>query len=412
MPSRVCPVNDLFIEWIYVIDLDLDVFRVSDVDNCDADEPGMHGTQYFRINNIPRNLFLREAMQTTGFRYPIMSGAIPDEHFAYHLGDIPEPEPALFALYDSFSPRPVSSFSIPSGNRNSPWDRLQLELLGQFVEHYVYSFCDSCPSRTSSPFVFRQLAYAVLSLTSSDGMKFHYTTTGSVFPINNIDGVLCTPSWEPPDGDTYWLGDVLIVLNQHLSTTASGAPSPSTQASIAQAVQLAGAKPTTAVIFSVHRIILVHIAPGEPITHSVALPLLTLDPTSEPFSDESRAGLESVGYATPGVLALIDLFRMYPRVAHSPALSSARLPAELCCMVFRYADEDTQAALEATCRMFRAIAVEYPRIGGRTLEKWGADDCLEFGGPQDAGWELGVWGREKLRLDMLLARLDKAGCGL
>lgn len=404
MPSRECPVNDLFIEWIYVIDLDLDVFRVSDTNINNPDEPGMN--RYFRIDNIPRDFFLRETVETTGWRYPVMSDLVPDEHFADHLGAIPEPEPTLLALYQSFSPRPVFSFSIPSGDRNSPWDRLQLELLGEFVQYFIYSFSDSWPSRTSSPFVFRQLAYAVLSLASSDGMKFHYTTAKHALHANDLDAELCTPSWDPPDDDTYWLGDVLIVLNQHLSTTANGSPSPTTQASIAHAVQLAGAKPTIAVIFSVRWILLVHIAPGEPITHSVALPLLALDPTAEPFSEESLAGLETGGYATPGFLALIDLFRMYPHVPRFRALSSAIFPAELCRMVFRYADEDTQTALEETCRMFRAIAAEYPRIGGRTLAKWGPEDSLEFGGPQNYGWEVGVWGRDKLRLNMPVVRLE------
>lgn len=403
MPCRICPVNDIFIEWIYVIDLELDVFRVSDFDNDTPLEPGRYGTQYFPLNNVPRDLFEIAAMEATGQRYPVMSDTIPAEHFYKY--EIPAPDPVLLALYQSFSPAPTPTFDPPSGDRKSTWHELQLVLLGEFITYFAYSFRDTYPSRTSSPFVFQQLAYAVLSFTSSSGMKFHHTTDEYILGADAIDAICRTPSWDPPAEETYWLNDILIVLNQHLSTDANGDPSPSTQASIARASQLAPAAPTIAVIFSMHAIMLVHIAPDTPITHTAVLPLFTIDPTTAPFSDEAIACLASVSFATPGVLALTDLFTAHRRVPLLAAVSAARLPAELCRIVFNYADEATQTALEATCRMFRAVASEYPRIGEFTLRKGGAVGLLEFGNADEDGWELGLWGREKVIVNMPVVRV-------
>lgn len=403
MPSRVCPVNDVLIEWIYVIDLELDIFRVSDYDNDTPLEPGTYGTQYFRLNSIPRDLFEDAAMEAAGHRYPVMDDTIPSEHF--YQDEILTPDPLLLAIYQSISPAPTPTFDHPPGNRKSSWHKLQLALLEEFVQYFMHSFRDSCPSRTSSPFVFQQLAYAVLSFTSYSGIKLHRTTSEYMLHADKIDPMCRTPSWDPPASDTYWLNDILIVLNQNLSTNANGDPSPSTQASIARATQLAPAAPTIAVIFSVHAIMLVHIAPNTPITHTAVLPLLTIDPATTPFSEEAIACLASVSFETPGVLALIDLFTAHPRVPLYAAVSAARLPAELCRMVFHYADESTQTALEATCRIFRAVAVEYPRFGGRTLKKWGKEEVLEFRGAEKYGWELGLWGTEKLSVNMPVVRV-------
>lgn len=404
MPSRVCPVNDLLIEWIYVVDLDLNVFRVSDRENDNPLKPGAEGTQYFRLDNIPRYLFTPEKGEANGApRYPVMSEPIPAEHFATNIDGVTEPD---LALYDSGAPPPEATFPLPSRERSSTWRQLQLELIREFVQYFVHSFHDSCPSRTSSPFVFRQIAYAVLCLTSRAGMKFHRSTTVHLLYAEELEPMVRTPWWEPPDTDTYWLGDILIVLDQHLCVSA---PCRNTNAAIARAVQLAPATPTTAVIFSVHAVLLVHIVPGEPIRHTAALPLFTLDPTAPPFTPEAVAHLDNIAYATPGVLALLDLFTTHARIPHFPGVSPALLPAELWYMVFHAADKATQEGLEASCRFFRALAVEYPRLGGRTLFKWGPDDALQGGALDGCGWQVGLWGREKVCLNMPLVRLLREG---
>lgn len=411
--SRLCPVNDIFIEWVYLIDFDLNVFRVSDSDIDTPEDPISRGIQFFRLDNVPLHFLGCAAIEETGLDYPIMSDRVPPEHFANHLGEIPAPNPALLVMYQTLSPPPTATFSLPTGPRVSAWHKLQLLLISEFVEYFTYSFIDSCPSRVSSPFVFRQLAYAILCLTSQSGLKFHRTTAPYLLAAGAIEPECRTPSWEPPDTDRYWLGDVLIVLNQDLATSTSGVPSPSTQASIARAVQLAPATPTTAVIVSVHAVVLMHIAADQHITHTPALPLFTLDRAAAPFTPHALATLASVSYATPGVLALLDLFAAHPRIhVYAAAAAPPVLPTELWRAVFQYADEATQDALEGACRFFRALAVEYPRVGGCTLMHWrGERFVCEGGGAVDVkgaaegvgeGWEVGVWGEGKVRLGMKL----------
>lgn len=388
--------NDVFLEWIYLVDLDLDVFRVSDIDNDDPLNPGAWGTQFFRLDNIPRHLFSYKLENR------VMSESMPAEYLAKHLDDVPDPDPVLLALYDSLAPPPEATLSLPSGDRISSWHRLQLDLIREFVLYFAYSFRDSCPSRLSSPFVFRQMAYAVLCLTSRAGMKFHPTTAKYLLEADEVEYMLHTPTWEPPDTDTYWLGDVLIVLDEHLSVDTLDEY---THPSIARAIQLAPATPTTAVIFSVQALMLVQITPGERITHTMALPLLPLDPSMLSFTPEALLSLEAVKYATPGVLALLDLFNTHPRIPRFAPVSPARLPTELCRMVFHAADGATQDALEASCRLFRSIAGEYPRVDGCPVYKWGPDDGLRVGGREGWGWQVGLWGREKLELNMTVVSI-------
>lgn len=367
------------------------------MDNDYPLQPGAYGTQFFRLDNIPRHLFSCDAEDQ------VLSESLPAEYLATHLDDIPDSDPVLLALYDSLAPPPEATLSLPSGDRGSSWHRLQLVLISEFVRYFRYSFIDCCPSRVSSPFVFRQIAYAVLCLTSRAGMKFHPTTAKYLLEAGEVEELVRTPTWEPPDTDTYWLGDVLIVLDEHLSIDID---CEYFTASIARAVQLATTTPTTAVIFSVNAVILVQITPGEPITHTPVLPLFTLDPVA-PFSVDALARLESVAYATPGVLALLDLFNTHPRIPRFAPLSPARLPAELCRMVFRAADSTTQDVLEASCRLFRSIAGEYPRVDGRTIDKWGPDDGLMVGGRDAWGWQVGLWGTEKLELNMAVVSLGR-----
>lgn len=59
MPCRDCPRLGTFIDWMYVIDLDQNVFRV----NCqnDVDSSGDRVIKYFRLDNILQWLFELES---------------------------------------------------------------------------------------------------------------------------------------------------------------------------------------------------------------------------------------------------------------------------------------------------------------------------------------------------------------
>lgn len=252
--------------------------------------------------------------------------------------------------------------------------------------------------------MFHQVAYATLSITSTVGLKFDRMTS-----LGTVDPWFRTPYWEPPDSDIYYLGDVLIVLNAHLH---AGPLTPSTHASIARAVEGSSALPCVAVVFSVNAVIIVNIDSAGAITHTPALRLFQLDDTHEPFGAPALAALEDIGYATPGVLALLDLFVAHPRATTIMGAVPRALPTELWRLVFRRAEEETQQALQACCRFFRVLAVKSPRIGGGTIVAWRKEGFVWVGAAEETeyvvnvrevdeeeeGWEVSVWGRDVVAL--------------
>lgn len=177
---------------------------------------------------------------------------------------------------------------------------------------------------------------------------------------------------------------------------------------MALAAKLSPATPTTAVLFSLHAIILVYITPAQ-ITHTPVLPLFTLDAGARAFTVGALEALDAVGYESPGVLALLDLFTAHAGVRCVPGAVPRLLPTELWRAVVRCADEDSLVALEGTCRFFREVVGEYPRVGGEMLVGWEEGKWqLAGGGRGDVtlvegegeGWEVGAWGSGKVCLGM------------
>lgn len=196
--------------------------------------------------------------------------------------------------------------------------------------------------------------------------------------LGNIRDRSQTPNWEPPDADNYWLGDVLIVLDEYIRFR-DGQPTAMTKSSIAKAAQLAGAvNDAVAVIFSVHSIVIVNIhqtPQRTEVSHSTALPLLGFGSVTDAFDTACMNKLKMVMYATPGIVTLLDLFSSRPPALPRPVCGSlpGNLPNEICQQIFRYADPTTQCALERSCGLFRDMATEYPRIGEWTLLKCSGD---------------------------------------
>lgn len=446
MPSRYCPELDTFIEWIYVIDLDQNILRV-----YAQNDPFMWdtcGIQYFRLDNIPRWLFDLEEIKTDSeWRvcsvYPIITATeetVPLECWANYVRDIPKPKTELLDFYHSLSHQ--TKLSIAPAAHSPTWRRLQILLLGQFVEYFLRSFHDVCPSRKSSPFIVRQLAYAVLCLLQpggTAGMKFHGTVAPHKLFYGWVRGGIQTPSWEPPDSDSYWLGNVLIVLDEHIYDH-SDYLAPISKAAIAKTVQLACAADTgsdpdvVAVIFSIHCIFIVkvHKTPDGPVvSHTANLPLLScIGDIGNALGALDMRILKRLKYSTVGIQALMSVFAS--RVPAQRQSGPANLPTELCQQIFQSADPKTQNALEGSCRLFRDIAAQHPRIGEWTLLKCSGD--TNFIGIQSStqsehvvalrpmngrhrsrrpnfdtsGFEVGLWGcDEKLQLNMQLFTIEE-----
>lgn len=449
MPSRCRPRND--IQWSYVIDLDQNVFRVSDGNYQFNPDLNTGGVQYFRLDNIPRWLFALDPVWAENnddeMVHPVMAATratVQAEHWADNLRQIPTPKPELLELYQSFSTHKQPFFCVPPGPNIPTWKYLQLQLLHQLVNYFRHAFNDIIPSRKCSMFVRRQLTYAVLSLTRSAGMKFHGTNVRHKIYYGNADPEVRTPSWEPPTTDSYWFGDVFILLTEHIYFR-HGQPTMITKAEIAKAVQLATTKDsftnTVAILFSVSSIIIVniyHTPHGLEVSHSYLLPLLDINDRANAFGTDLRRD-STTRRASLGIEALMNLFSSRPLVPPSSALVArpGNLPTEICERVFRYADPSVQHELERTCREFRDIAAQYPRIGEWTILKCtGEYDFIARRGssgsthvvrvealgkvrarffwevPVRSVFEVGLWGAgEKVQLNMpLVSVVEIGGC--
>lgn len=419
--------------WVYVIDLDQNVFRV---EGCG--EGYEIKTQYFHLDNIPRSLFVMneaggEVPEDQIGIFPVMTASkdtIPAHHWAdTHCTTKPNPE--LLVLYQTL--KPEQTLSIQPAAHVPVTRRLQLQMISAFVEYFLRSFQDTFPSPTHSHFVDRQLSYAILCMARGAAMKFNSTSTPYKLVLGKVDWRIRTPTWEPPATDNYWLGGILIVIVEDIYCHSAF------PAAIAKAVSLAPTtSDTTAVLFSVHSIIVVQIHPteqGPEVSYSKTLPLFNIDAEEDPFSKEMLEALEDLGFKTPGMLALLDLFSARAPAPPSPQVWPFDLPTEICEMIFRCAEPDVQCALEQTCRLFRVIATQYPRIGEYILIKCsGEDEFIAYHGssnslktvglielPMDlkmlredpdnkhgvSGFEVGLWGvAEKVKLDIMLVSVE------
>lgn len=225
-------------------------------------------------------------------------------------------------------------------------------------------------------------------MPSCTGMKLHDTDAPHKVCYGSVRGRIRTPAWGPPDSGSYWLSNVFIVLDEHIHND-NGSAAPSARAAIARTVQLVCAAESpahpevNAVIFSINCIIIVHIRQtleGPQVAHTCYLPLLCFGPVHDVLGWTDMKILRETNYHSPGIEALMDLFASCSSLVPPPLeFCPANLPTELSQQIVRCADHDTQSALEASCRLVRDIAAEYPRVGEWTLLRCtGVTDFIAF----------------------------------
>lgn len=350
---------------MYVIDLDQNTFRVSGAN--DVYEWENWGTQYFRLDNIPRWLFELEPADAAKNVYPVMLASfmdLPNEYWAI-AGGVPEVDLWFVYSYQKSSPRVVDSIA-PTRKDSTTWRRLKQQLLAQFVKYYVLSLNDVWPSIEGSKFVFRQLAYAILCILQGGiGMRFNPTSLLHKLLLASMPRATRTPNWQPPDSDCYWLGDVIVVLDEYIEHELN------LRAAIGKAIRVAHASSaTSAVIFSLSCVVTVkicHTSQGLVVWHTKRLPFFNWDLASNPCGKNDTLHPVIQARTNSTIMALLDLFESSSQ-SLLPVLSRP-LPAEICELIFRSADVKTQHALEGSCRLFRRVAQSLPRIGQWTLLK-------------------------------------------
>lgn len=164
-----------------------------------------------------------------------------------------------------------------------------------------------------------------------------------------------------------------------------------------------------AVIFCIYCIIIVRVRQtpeGPQVSHTYNLPLLCFGPVNDALGSTDMEILRGMLYRSPGIETLMDLFASCSSPFPPPLESCpANLPTELTQHIFRCADPNTESALEASCRLFRDIAAEYPRIGEWTL--------LKCTGPKDfTAFRSSTQSQHVARLKPMNGRYDLSSTGL
>lgn len=424
-PSRTLNYQKSF-SWQYIVDLDNDMLSVTG--QADVTDDQILGIRFFRLDNIPRWLFdlpfvkddvtEKHKPRYVGFGrtlavraaagvHPVLVADVPGEFLAPTTRTPADPDQELLELYKSSSTEQfLPNYKLDHG---SVWKSVRLLLLQQFVERFDDSLRSLRVGMNKSHFVFRQIVYAVVNL-AHNGNKVLFRKQTNLYEDRIGFPKYATPWWEPPDTDTYWIGDVLIILDNAIEHSENLC------AAIGRVIKVANTTgDITGIVFSHSSIVVVKVKyteHGLQVLYSPYIPLLSTPVVYHTHGDPKCTGL------TPpqGFLALLQI--LSPPIV--PQACYLHLPVEICERIFDNATPDTQNILKLSCRLFNEIARQYPRVGGWKLLE--PEDCpSKFSGVpaiggyvqnlriktgylhEQSGYEVGVCGRTRiLSLDMLM----------
>lgn len=362
-PSTEEPQGDLYIEWVYIVDLD---------NNCFTVKSGSGWSRVFKLENLPRNLFEEYLSEEEVLTMPIslenlyITSPPTIGYDAAHLARFARHAPHLSKVD---VPQEETHFTA-SEDLNS-WKPLTQLLLELFLERYITFFKElvrpenqaifdstGLDGYTAATHLYKQLAFGIINLCDSPRrIKFRkgscrYKTPGKHDQPQR-------PRWECPQKNSTWMDEVLVILEPRIAVQEF------LHAAIGKAIDLLGRQRTgttkasgMAVIFSIQALVIVAMNYdnlGEPdITYSQTLPVIT---PSECSWYRCFGGLRTDPPA--GLAALIDAFA---RQRDSYSLP-AGLPFEICAKIYKLSRRATRKSLAASCRVFRVIETECPRIG-------------------------------------------------
>lgn len=237
--------------------------------------------------------------------------------------------------------------SAVSKDNSTLWKSLRLLLLRQFLHRYncTTRIYDGFGWQHKSFFVFRQLVYALVSIAHEANI-IRFRERPASYEMGIGGPIDATPSWEPPTTDSYWIGDVLIVLDPDMYRRADH------HAALVDAIQLGpGHKKTTAIVFSTSDVTAfeVHSSPDE-------VHISQISGRGGVFGNPQRACCICccTQEPTPSLLLLIDILASASAKVHPPR-SYPALPVEICETIYDCAPPATQRALRASCRLFNTF---------------------------------------------------------
>lgn len=239
------PTNTLWIEWIYIIDLDRKLFSVGSHDS--------RGHHHFKLDEIPEDwIELLERARTEKIVLNQTAASYPK----------PEPDQSLLELYKRSNPT-IFQISLTSSFIHEPTYMSLVDCLTTQMNGYrsydYFKFLDEWGPDDPQ---FKKLAFTMLRLCSNCAADFDPTISQ---PIR----FECAY----PSTSTFWLHGVLIVFETHLDHTWSSQNLKAAVAKVIRAGQKSSRTSFTALLFSIRHVVVVEVGSSS-VKHTLPIPVL------------------------------------------------------------------------------------------------------------------------------------------
>jgi hypothetical protein len=381
LPTALCGAgNDLMTEWVYVIDLDSELFSVNN-------------WIFFDLWNIPRDRWIQafggDDEGRTTFSFEICPEGCCDleqtQYFADDAGDERDKYHAQFQQWCCLTVQAISDVTVSS--RAALQQIVAVILFEKLTRPYAAHFWEYLSGWRHTDLAFRELAFTILSFAASqlyvDNPKRFYRkheSDGYLIDRNEggkpklmpLFGSGChAPDQEPgsaPSGSMYWFENVLISLVPDTVFEKD------TEAAIAKAVEYgleAGEVNFQVVLFSIFNAVMleVHVNDGvKAIRHTEVVSIYDAncgnvrdvsDEDGETDTDETNVAspFQQIRRKHSGFVSLQNFFNTAANRRLS-VYSLGCFPAELYAKIIANVDSSTRNACAKVSRTFRALCQE------------------------------------------------------
>ena len=368
------PSNDLFIEWVYTIDLDREIVEVK----SELVESS------FKLHSIPQEWaddFEREEENDEEGDEISRRVLIGDPLTA--LLTPANPSKSLVAKYDSLKVKRVKPRTLDRPVSHGEHIYLLRRLLfSHFVERWSRRMFEHILLCRPTDFIYREVLFAILSLAAGEfkvlaDQSPEPAITDGFVRLGSPNGPSILPDFgsgmhfpntlpgSAPDSSIYWFKGVLILLVDDLSDEDG------LKAAIATASesgQGSGPKLFDALVTDIKSFMLLRIEEPGVVQHTDLVELIddmTLsDPRHVPSDDsEHDEGLTLLRPCTRGFDILMKFFDVVAVYTLQPFRSTTkRLPNELLDRIIESADPDTYVKLSEVSESFRHYVQHHVRI--------------------------------------------------
>ncbi len=317
LPSYKPIFNDLFIEWIYVIDLDREIFSVD------------HGA-HFRMGHIPRPGWMYALAKTDNGRRLLLPDLLPESATTSLVVRSDPPDVELLRLYKELNIEIVTSKGINGFHPTQRHEPLFCARIFQiFQRAQTQVLAHLLLGWKPDDFAFRETVFTILCLASGrpnvsleeDVRVANDEAHGSANLMNKTNddvepefvahmGVGShlneNPAGSAPKSSIYWFEGILVHLVARLDNPDI------VPESVARVVQRArescSQQSVDAVLISIAHIVLVRVFAGGKVQHTMPLPLFIFrdQPSQEPRERFSASKLKKLRQRKDRVAARED----------------------------------------------------------------------------------------------------------